>query len=323
MSLSSSIATAATAAFRLDTMATVLATGADAHSFLQGQLSADVAQLTPARILPASCNSPQGRVQAVVWLVQRSDALVLLLPAEMVEPTLARLRKYVLRAKVQLEPGADRLVPYLLDAEAAAALSKSIPESAAADPAGAPAAAAPPPFGARAHIECDGVSLIDWPSAEAPRMLLLAPAEYSRQTDAARCEAWRRADIRAGLPQVYAATHETFIAPMLNLDLLGGVSYEKGCYTGQEIIARMHFRGSVKRRMFRFRSPWPAPAPGTRVLAGDTHAGEVVDSATIDGGCEVLAVISLAQLDAPLRLESDPRATLTRLELPYTVPTGT
>ena len=67
---------------------------------------------------------------------------------------------------------------------------------------------------------------------------------------------------------------------MLNLDLLGGVNFEKGCYTGQEIIARTHFRGAIKRRMFRFECAGPPPAPGTRVLAGEQHAGEVVDAAT-------------------------------------------
>ena len=81
--------------------------------------------------------------------------------------------------------------------------------------------------------------------------------------------------IRAGLPQVYPQTHEAFVAQMLNLDLLGGVSFEKGCYTGQEIIARTHFRGAIKRRMFRFecavRRPLPAressPASSTRAMS--------------------------------------------------------
>jgi folate-binding Fe-S cluster repair protein YgfZ len=106
---------------------------------------------------------------------------------------------------------------------------------------------------------------------------------------------------------------------MLNLDLLGGVSFEKGCYTGQEIIARTHFRGAIKRRMFRFASASPPPAPATRILAADQHAGDVVDAAATSEGCELLAVISLAQQDAELQLESSRGVALQKLPLPYSV----
>ena len=95
---------------------------------------------------------------------------------------------------------------------------------------------------------------------------------------------------------------------MLNLDLLGGISFEKGCYTGQEIIARTHFRGAIKRRMFRFECACPPPAPGTRSPRGEQHAGDVVDAAATSTGCELLAVISLAQQDAELELETARRA---------------
>jgi folate-binding protein YgfZ len=225
--------------------------GADARSFLQGQLSADIDALTPARPLLASCNSAQGRVLAVLWLVERSDGIALLLPASMADRTAARLRKYVLRSKVTIDE-----LPELPD----------LPES-------------------HAYREPD----------------------------------WRLAGIRAGLPQEYPETHEAFVAQMLNLDLLGGVSFEKGCYTGQEIIARTHFRGAIKRRMFRFAGPSPAPAPGTRILVGDQHAGDVVDAVTTDEGSELLAVITLTQQDAALELESSRGTTLRKLPLPYSV----
>jgi folate-binding protein YgfZ len=122
---------------------------------------------------------------------------------------------------------------------------------------------------------------------------------------------WRLAGIRGGLPQVYPETHEAFVAQMLNLDLLGGINFEKGCYTGQEIIARTHFRGAIKRRMFRFEHAGPPPTPGTRVLFGEQHAGDVVDAAA----GELLAVINLAQQDAELTVENG--AQLKKLPLPY------
>ena len=226
-------------------LSTLLVSGADARSFLQGQLSADVDALTPAHAMLAACNSAQGRVQAVLWLVERSDGIALVLPASMTERIATRLRKYVLRSKVKIE------------------------ESTAA------------------------VDLVE-------------PGAYRERE-------WRLAGIRAGLPQVYPQTYETFVAQMLNLDLLGGIDFEKGCYTGQEIIARTHFRGAIKRRMLRFECAGPAPVPGTRVLVGEQHAGDVVDAA----GGELLAVINLAQQDVELAVEGGVR--LKKLPLPYSV----
>jgi folate-binding protein YgfZ len=232
-------------------LGSLLVSGADARSFLQGQLSADIDALTPARALPASCNSAQGRVQAVLWLTERADGIALLLPASLTERIAARLRKYVLRSQVKIDE-----------------------------------------------------------SPAAPG--IVEPAAY-RERD------WQLAGIRAGLPQVYPETYESFVAQMLNLDLLGGIAFEKGCYTGQEIIARTHFRGAIKRRMFRFGSEGPPPAPGTRVLAGEQHAGDVVDAAATSEGCELLAVVSLAQQDAELELESDRGVGIKKLPLPYSL----
>jgi tRNA-modifying protein YgfZ len=149
--------------------------------------------------------------------------------------------------------------------------------------------------------------------AEATAPVELPAAHAYREPD------WRLAGIRAGLPQVYPETYETFVAQMLNLDVLGGVSFEKGCYTGQEIIARTHFRGAIKRRMFRFACASPPPAPATRVLLGDQHAGDVVDAAATSEGCELLAVINLAQREEALELETNRGVRLQMLPLPYSV----
>jgi folate-binding protein YgfZ len=235
----------------MSSLGSLLVSGADARPFLQGQLSADIDALTPAHALLASCNSAQGRVQAVLWLAERADGIALTLPASLTERIAARLRKYVLRSKVKIDE-----LPAVTE--------------------------------------------------------LIEPAAY-REHD------WRLAGIRAGLPQVYPQTYESFVAQMLNLDLLGGIAFEKGCYTGQEIIARTHFRGAIKRRMFRFQCACPPPAPGTRVLAGEQHAGDVVDAVATDAGCELLAVISLASQETELELESSRGARLQKLSLPYSL----
>lgn len=279
---------------RLQRLGSIAVSGADARSFLQGQLSFDLSQLTPQRIEVASCNSSQGRVQAVLWIIERSDAIVLVLPASLVDATIARLRKYVLRAKAKIESGAEQFAVY-------------------------DAGEQPFPDAARMHVQHEGMSLIRWPGAS-PRTLALAPAAASTETDPMREHSWHLDDIRAGLPQVYPQTNELFVAQMLNLDLLEGISFEKGCYTGQEIIARTHFRGSVKRRMFRFRANCAAPAPATRIVADGVHAGDVVDAVATPEGCELLAVIALAHTNAALQLDGVASSSLARMEMGYEVP---
>ena len=273
---------------RLDAWAAIAVTGADSKSFLQGQLSFDLDRLTPSKMELASCSSAQGRVQAVVWLIERSDAVLMILPASMVDALLPRLRKFVLRAKAKFEVS-ERFAVF-------AAHSVEIE--------------GPP----QAHVEHGERSYVRWPGE---RVMCVAPRASGGSAAAELASRWRRADIAAGLPQVYPQTHEAFVAQMLNLDVLGGIGFEKGCYTGQEIIARMHFRGTVKRRMLRFAFSGAAPEPGTRILSVDQHAGDVVDAVSQSGDGELLAVVSLAHAQQALCLDTSDRAALTPLPLPY------
>jgi folate-binding protein YgfZ len=269
----------------------ILVSGVDAREFLQGQVSFDMQRLTPLRMELASCSSSQGRVQAILWMIERADGMLLILPAELVDPTITRLRKYVMRAKAKVESGEGRFI-----------IGGAVTDSGTA---------------LRTHDETDGVSTVRWPSV-APTSLIIAPATAILQDDPAFADTWHRDDIRAGLPQVYLPTHEMFVAQMLNVDLLDGISFEKGCYTGQEIIARTHFRGTVKRRMVAFRSAAPAPSPGARVLSAGAHAGDVVDAVSTQEGCELLAVIALVELQKELTL-ADTGAVMHRIPMPYEV----
>jgi folate-binding protein YgfZ len=268
-----------------------MVSGADARTYLQGQLTADLDQLSSSRAQLACCNSPQGRVQAVFWMLERTDGIALVLPAALVDSTVLRLRKYVLRAKAKIEAAKHLQVGVLPRA--------ALPADVTLDATGS-------------HREVGSVSYFTLPGLD--DVLVLGP--FSAPPDAAREHRWHLSHVRAGLPQVYPETHEAFVAQMLNIDLLGGINFEKGCYTGQEIIARAHFRGTVKRRMFLFHSAGAAPAPGTRVLAGEQHAGDVVDAVATTDGSDILAVISLAQLNAPLHVDGQ-TAPLTRQPLPY------
>ncbi|HEX7115405.1 MAG TPA: hypothetical protein VF193_09745 [Steroidobacter sp.] len=280
----------------LESMGALLLSGPDARSFLQGQVSADVASLGSEEARLASLNSPQGRVQAVLWLVHRNDGLALLLPASLVESATARLRKYVLRSKVTLDPAPSHLKVAAVPLVEAPGEIRDLPE--------------------RAHREIAGVSYIRLPGVDFV-LALGGPVRESAAGESLDAQ-WRLSCIRAGLPQVYPQTHEAFVAQMLNLDLLGGISFQKGCYTGQEIIARTHYRGAIKRRMVRFKADCAPPAPGTRVLVGAQHAGDVVDAVASEGGCELLAVVSLTHVSEPLTIDGT-GALLERLPLPYSI----
>jgi tRNA-modifying protein YgfZ len=224
--------------------------GPDAATFLQGQLSANVVELVSGMSLLTGFHNAQGRAIALLTLARLSpEDIFAVLPGELVEDVTVRLRKYVFRAKVTIEPSLLR-------------------------PVGAAAGA--DPFGAYAFRWGD-------------RQLMLAPEGRGPECGADSA-AWELADLRQGMPQVYAATSETFVAQMLNLDLLGGISWDKGCYTGQEVIARAHYRGKVKRRMQRWRGHGAIPSPGDTAHTADGRALTVVRAARADDGFELLAV---------------------------------
>jgi hypothetical protein len=124
--------------------------------------------------------------------------------------------------------------------------------------------------------------------------------------------------IRAGRPTVVLASREAWIPQMLNFDLIDGISFSKGCYTGQEIVARTQHLGRIKRRTFRYTTGGAAPAPLTAVMDGSEKVGEVVNAAVAGVGCELLAVVALESAGRPLALEDG--RTLVPASLPYAIP---
>jgi folate-binding protein YgfZ len=268
--------------------------GPDAARFLQGQLSADVEKLAAGASTLAGLHSPQGRTVAVLALLRTNTEEVLaVFPRELVGPVEQRLRKFILRARLRIEDLSEtfRVIGVPAGAEFA-------PEWAQL------------PWGDR-------------------RMLLVPAAEADefKSRDSERTN-WERADIAAGLPQVYTATSEAFVAQMLNLDLLGAIAFDKGCYTGQEVIARAHYRGRVKRRLQRWHgAAGAAPRAGDSARTGDGRALTVVRAApSVDGGWDLLAVGTFADgstagaapESAPTQLEA--MVVNGPLPLPYSLP---
>ena len=268
-------------------------TGADAQRFLQGQVSSDVTQLSSERSLLAGYHNPQGRAIALLRLILVApDDILAVLPRELCAPVASRLSKFILRAKVKLEDVSERF---------------NIHGVVAADDA---PPLAPGPASTLVRI-----------AAAPARWLHISPADGPKMARGDR-QRWRSFDIAGGHPQVYAATCEEFIAQMLNLDALGAIAFDKGCYTGQEVIARAHYRGRVKRRMQRFETAAAQDLiPGAVGRLSDGRAFKVVDAVKrVDGVCEFLAVTALAVRD---EAQQDSQASIieaTALPLPYSLP---
>ncbi|MBI2383197.1 MAG: folate-binding protein YgfZ [Gammaproteobacteria bacterium] len=262
--------------------------GRDADTFLQGQLSNDLRGLTPDTGQLASLNSPKGRMLAVLHLLRRPDGVHLLVERCILDATLRRLRMYVLRAQVTLEDLSGRCAVLGLAGPAAAGALAA---------AGLPAPEAP--------MACAqaGETAVLRRHGHVPRWTVLHPASdvaalWSRlaaQAAPAGTNAWKLLDIRAGVPTVYVETQDHFVPQMANLDQLGGISFNKGCYTGQEVVARVHYLGEIKRRLFRLRAGADEIEPGMPVYdaeADGQNVGEVVDAAILpDGARELLAVL--------------------------------
>jgi tRNA-modifying protein YgfZ len=292
----------------LETLGVLGARGADARAFLQGQLSNDLTRLNPRHSLLAGYHNPQGRVIALLRLVERADDdFLLVLPRELIAALALRLGKFVLRAKVTLTD------------ESAAWRVQGL-----TDPAGAVPGALALAHSVNAVSACGAGFMVCIAPPPSPRWLLIAPQDAPAAAAGAVTESvWRALAIAHGEPQVYARTSEQFVAQMLNLDALGAIAFDKGCYTGQEVIARAHYRGRVKRRLQRFRSTTPVTlAPGDSVHLTDGRSAQVVDASSLpQGRAEFLAVTTLpdgasaesaAQGGALLEAEA--------LPLPYPLP---
>jgi folate-binding protein YgfZ len=270
-------------------LGTIRASGADAESFLQNQLSNDLRALGPARAQLASYNSPKGRVLALFTLFRSGGNIFLETRGEILATTLKRLRMYVLRSKLSLEDASQSLP----------ALGLAGPE--AARLLGAAGLPAPP-----ADWDCAsaGEALVLRRPGRLPRWSVHAPPAHLQaiwdalqgRAQPVGSAAWRLLDIRAGLPSIRPETADQFVAQMLNLDRLGAISFTKGCYPGQEIVARLHYLGNLKRRLFSGVSKDAEPLPGAPVFAAgaEQSCGTITDSApAAAGGWEMLAVLPL------------------------------
>jgi folate-binding protein YgfZ len=278
-------------------MAVVAATGRDARTFLQGQLSNDILGLERhAGMLAASCNR-QGRVLATMRLAAHGDGVLVLLHRTLAHTLVAQLSTFVLRADVRFEDRSRQLeVAGLIDAEPDARWSQ-----AAAAAAGLVMLVASP----RRILLVGTRAALDAALRAVPR------------TDAAD---WDRTCIADGEPWITPTTAALWLPQMLNLDLVGGVSFSKGCYVGQEIVARAQHLGRIKRRTLRYVGPPEAQlAPAQALFSGETLAAQVVASARDDQATHCLAVVELRHCSDLLGAKPG-GSEFVPAEIPYAIP---
>lgn len=287
--------------------------GPDSAKFLQGQITCDVREIGPTRSIPGAYCTQKGRMLSSFQLLQRDDdRLWLRMRADLIENTARTLGKYSVFSKVKLAPRTD-IVGFGVHGPGAAALLSQL--------CGAV------PDGPNATLATGDTLLLqradDWlecwlPAATAADFWQRAAVQASP----VGTEYWRWLVLRSGFGEISAATAELFIPQMLNYHLNGAVNFKKGCYTGQEIVARTHYRGQVKRHVqLASCAAKSAPEPGADVLgASGNTVGNVVDSALAgDGYCELLVVVADNEGTAGMiRLEDDVVA-LAPLGLPYAI----
>jgi len=296
--------------YPLSDYAIMQATGQDTVTFFQGQLTNDMKLVTETQAqLTASC-SAKGRMLVNFRLFQQAGAYYLILPKSLLAPTLKKLRMYIMHADVTLEDVSESVRLIGFEGAELGDLGLALPEQ------------------AYAVTSAEGVSLIRVEQArylgfshDIERMQTLwdGLAEHGQvMAD----QAWRLSEIRAGVPTIVPQTVESFVPQMANLALLDGVSFTKGCYTGQEIVARMHYLGKLKKRMYyASMKTTDSPQPGDKIYRAETDqsVGEIVDVQPTgsDDSHELLAVLQIAQVEKALYWQSKTGPELTLLTLPY------
>jgi folate-binding protein YgfZ len=295
--------------------------GDDAVSFLHGQLSSDVQTLAAGHGQYWSYNSPKGRMLAngVLWrpATGASGRVMMKLASDVAEAIRRRLSMFVLRAKVVVQDARDRYTVLGLGGPGAAEAAR-----AALGVTVSPFVAVPFSGDASAMALPDGRIIVACPAASAS----LIHAALARHAAIADAQTWRALTIAAGIPTITAATSELFVPQAANWDIVGGVSFRKGCYTGQEIIARMQYLGRLKERLFAFRTDAVDVAPAARLYSAsfgaDQACGTVVNAAPdAAGGSLLLAVVQQAAADADdVRLGDPHGPLLVRTPLPYPLP---
>jgi len=303
----------------LSQFGTLRVSGEEAQKFLQNLLSSDVDTVNPKTAQLSSFNTPKGRMMASFLIWQNDADYFLQLPRSMTAAMHKRLSMYVMRSRVKISDASDEVICLGLSGNGAEDLLKQQLGAA--------------PEENWTVTQYDNSSVIRIP---AQRFQINTTAQHAAKlwsslamvAKPASSTCWDWLNIHSGIPVITPATQEQFVLQMTNLDMLGGVSFKKGCYPGQEIIARTHYLGKQKRRMY------PAhvetdnpPAAGNELYSAETSGqpcGMIINASPAPaGGFDLLAVLQISSRETQnVHLQSIQGATLNFLPLPYSLPSS-
>jgi len=297
------------------------ASGEDAAAFLHGQLTNDIQHLDVAGARLAGYCSPKGRLLASLLAWKAGDTVRLLVSKDVQAAVQKRLSMFVLRAKAKLVDASDGLLVIGLAGDVRGALAGAFDAL---------------PDGVHVSIEGPAGTLIRVPDAAGRLRYLWVGPKAAIEPRLAALDGvlarvppavWDWLDIRAGEPRITQPVSEQFVPQMVNFDVLGGVNFRKGCYPGQEVVARSQYRGTIKRRtsLASVRADLAAARPGVELFHSDDPGqpcGMVVNAAAApDGGVDLLAELKLAALEAgSVHLGAADGPALRMLPLPYALP---
>ncbi len=296
---------------------TLRVSGEEAQSFLQNLLSNDIREVSSTRAQLSSFNTAKGRMLATMLIWRAGEDYMLQLPRALCEPIRKKLTMYVLRARVKISDASDEIVTLgLSGVKAREILTAHFGE--------------PPqqPFGVIGTAPGSAIRFgdtrfqVNIPVASAAALW----TAFSANCQPAGSVCWDWLNIRSGIPVILPQTQEQFVAQMVNLELVGGVNFKKGCYPGQEIVARMQYLGKLKRRMYLAHlDSSDNPQPGDELFSADMEgqaSGMIVNAAPApDGGFDVLATVQISSRETQAvhwkSLQGEP---LEFLSLPYPLP---
>lgn len=304
----------------LDSLGLIVASGDDAASFLHNQLTNDIAHLASGQARLAGYCSPKGRLLATFLVWKTDDGIMLQLPRDIQAAVQKRLQMFVLRAKVKLaDAGDDYGMLGLAGIRADQALRGFFPELPAS-----PYSTVTSENGLLIRVaDSGGLPRYQW---IAPKEKLHAASQTLAETLPRASErAWLLSEIRAGIPQIVQATQEQFVPQMVNYELIGGVNFKKGCYPGQEIVARSQYLGKLKRRMMLASVASINAAAGAEVFSEadpEQPCGMIVNAAHESNDCALCLVeLKLAVIEeGPIHLGSPSGPVLEFRTLPYELP---
>ncbi|WP_035854184.1 CAF17-like 4Fe-4S cluster assembly/insertion protein YgfZ [Deefgea rivuli] len=288
--------------------------GEESQVFLQGQLSSDVRALTLNSAQYSSYSTPKGRMQASFLVSRQGDDYLLQIAAELQAAIQKRLAMFVMRSKTKASDANAELVQVGVAGPTANALIITL------------FGTAPAAFEVQHHANASVIGL------EGARFQIIAspavmPSLWAQLLEngaiPAGTAAWQLTEIRAGAPWITAATQEDFVPQMANMELIGGVSFTKGCYPGQEIVARTQYLGKLKRRTYRMHVDSLDVQAGQDVYSPEMNgqaSGKIMLAAPApQGGSEVLVVAQIASVEHGLHLQDSNGPQLTPLSLPYSL----